>query len=190
VLVVTPSDATARWASQPIDLGGGTWRALVVGPEGIPVVTDIERATREPHLAILSILAHGRDDDVPTAVAIATAATAGAAGLPDPIRVLCLALIESSLGEAARKTFAMLPQGQRFFSETMRRAYAEGEAKGSIEAEAKATARAILTVLDARQVQLSAEQRERILAFPDVLTLNDLLKRAATIETADQLFVR
>jgi hypothetical protein len=60
-------------------------------------------------------------------------------GLPKPMRVLCYALIESSLGDAARKTFAMLPQGQRFFSETQRRWFAEGEAKGETEGKAQAT---------------------------------------------------
>jgi hypothetical protein len=34
VLVVTPDPTTARWAGQPVDLGGDTtWKALVVGPE-------------------------------------------------------------------------------------------------------------------------------------------------------------
>jgi hypothetical protein len=180
VLVVTPNDATARWAAQPIELGGGTWRALVVGPKGIPVVTDVELATREPHLAVLSVLAHGRDDDVPTAVAIATAAAAGSAGLPAPTRMLYFALIESSLGEAARKSFAMLPQGQRFFSETQRRAFAEGEAKGQ--------AKAILVVLESRGLEVSSEQRERILGNTDASTLNTWLKKAATVASVEQLF--
>jgi hypothetical protein len=60
VLVVTPDPATARWASKPVDLGGGTRRSLVVGPEGIPVITDVELAAREPHLAVLSALAAQR----------------------------------------------------------------------------------------------------------------------------------
>jgi len=75
VLVLTPDAATARSAAEPVDLGGGNaWRSLVVGPEGIPVVTDLAVATREPHLAVLSVMAHGRDPDVPTVVAVATAA--------------------------------------------------------------------------------------------------------------------
>jgi hypothetical protein len=42
VLAVTPDAATARWAAEPVDLGWDTsWRALVVGPEGIPVITDL-----------------------------------------------------------------------------------------------------------------------------------------------------
>jgi hypothetical protein len=39
--------ATARWASEPIGLGGGSWRSLVIGPEGVPIVTDAELAARE-----------------------------------------------------------------------------------------------------------------------------------------------
>ena len=176
VLVVTPSDATARWASQTIELGGGTWRGLVVGPEGIPVVTDVELATREPHLAVLSVLAHGRDDDVPTAVAIATAATAGAAGLPEPTRVLYFALIESFLGEAARKSFAMLPQGQQFFSDAQRQRFAEGKAA------------AVLLVLEGRGLSVSPDQREQILRCSDGTTIDGWLRRAATVQTVDQLF--
>jgi hypothetical protein len=91
VLVVTADADTARWAAQPVELGGDVmWRSMVVGPEGIPVITDVDRAVREPHLAVLSAMAHGRDDDVPTAVAVASAAAAGAAGLPEPLRMLCL----------------------------------------------------------------------------------------------------
>jgi hypothetical protein len=125
-------------------------------------------------------MAHGRDDDVSTAVAIATAATAGAAGLPEPMWVLCHALIESSLGDAARKTFAMLPQGQRFFSETQRRWFAEGETEGK--------AQAVLLVLEGRGLLLSPEQREQILGCSDVATLNRWLKKAATVASAEHLF--
>jgi len=31
----------------------------VIGPEGIPQVTDPDLAVREPQLAVLSVLAHG-----------------------------------------------------------------------------------------------------------------------------------
>ena len=135
VLVVTPDADTARWAAKTVDLGGGlAWRAFVIGPEGIPVITDVDVAVREPHLAVLSVMAHGRDDDVPTAVRVATAAAVGAAGLPESLKMLCFALIESSLGEAARKSFEMLPQGQQFFSETQRRLFAQGKADGKLKA--------------------------------------------------------
>lgn len=178
VLVVTADADTARWAAQPVELGGDvTWRSLVVGPEGIPIITDVDRAVREPHLAVLSAMAHGRDNDVSTAVAVASAAALGAAALPEPLRMLCFALIESSLGDAARKSFEMLPQGQRFMSDTQRRSFAEGQAK------------AILRVLERRGVPVSAEQRERILGCADFATLEAWLDRAVTAATAEELFI-
>jgi flagellar biosynthesis/type III secretory pathway protein FliH len=72
---------------------------------------------------------------------------------------------------AARKSFEMLPQGQRFFSETQRRSFAEGEAKGKTEGRAEGQAQAILRVLERRNVPVSAEQRERILTCSDLATL-------------------
>jgi hypothetical protein len=185
VLVVTPDASTARWAGQPVDLGGGaTWRSLVVGPEGIPIITDVDFASREPHLAVLSAMAHGRDKDVATAVAVAAAAAAGVAGLPEPLRLLCFALIESSLGDAARKSFEMLPQGQRFFSETQRRSFSEGEKKGKAEGEAQA----LLRVLDRRGLSISAEQRERVLACSELAALEAWLDRAVTAESTEEVF--
>lgn len=189
VLVLTPDAATARSAAEPIDLGGGNaWRSLVVGPEGIPVVTDLAVATREPHLAVLSVMAHGRDPDVPTVVAVATAAATAAAGLPEPPRMLCFALIRSSLGAVARKSFEMLPQNERLLnkllSEQQSRSFAEGQAKGRGEGEAKA----LLRVLERRGIATSAEQRERVLACSDLATLETWLDRAAVAKTAQEVF--
>jgi hypothetical protein len=185
VLVVTPDAHTARWAAQPVDLGGNMhWQPFVVGPAGIPVITDAAVAKREPHLAVLSAMAHGRDHDVATAVAVAVAAATGADALPEPLRMLCFALIESSLGDAARKSLEMLPQGNRFFSETQRRLLAEGEAKG----EARAIARAILRVLERRGLPVSAEQRERIVACSDLATLEIWLDRSVTATDTKDLF--
>ncbi|MBA2542285.1 MAG: hypothetical protein H0V17_21770 [Deltaproteobacteria bacterium] len=61
VVIVTPDSATARWAGQPFDLGGGMhYQVHVIGPDGIPVVTALDHAIREPQLAVLSVMAHGR----------------------------------------------------------------------------------------------------------------------------------
>ena len=63
VLVIAPNAATARWAARPIELGGGNqYTPLVVGPDGVPKLTDPARARREPQLAVLSVMAHGRGD--------------------------------------------------------------------------------------------------------------------------------
>jgi hypothetical protein len=185
VLVVTPDAATARWAAEPVDIGGHiTWRSLVVGPEGIPVITDPTAAAREPHLAVLSAVAHGRDDDIRTAVAIAAAAASGAATLPEPLRILCFALIESSLGDAARKAFEMLPQNERFMNELMSKLTSETERRSAAEGEAHA----LLRVLERRGIATSAEQRERVVACSDLAILEAWLDRAATTTTIEQVF--
>lgn len=75
----------------------------------------------------------------------------------------------------------MLPQGQRFFSETQRRWFAEGEAIGE--------ARSILRILERRSLAISPEQRERILACADTATLEGWLDRALVAESTEELFV-
>jgi hypothetical protein len=95
--------------------------------------------------------------------------------------MLCFALIESSLGEAARKSFAMLPQGRRFFSEAQRRSFAEGEARGK--------AGAVLRVLERRGVPVSSEQRDRILSCSDLVMFEAWLDRAVTAGSIDEVFV-
>src|SRR5690349_2379201 len=103
VLVVTPSVATAKWAARPIELGGGNqFHPHVVGPEGVPKLIDGARARREPQLAVLSVMAHGRGERT-TAAAIGAAAAHAVSRLPDEQRVLYSLLIEANLSEAARK---------------------------------------------------------------------------------------
>jgi hypothetical protein len=99
--------------------------------------------------------------------------------------MLCFALIESSLGDAARKSLQMLPQGQQFFSETMRKSFAQGEAKGKAEGAAKA----LLRVLERRAITVSDAQREKILACTDIATLEGWLDKAVTAASSDELFV-
>ncbi len=177
VLVVTPSMDVARWAAEPITLGpGNSFRPFVLGPDAVPVVTDRARAEAEPELAVLSVMAHGRSD-VDRAVQIALAAVAGAELVSDrDLSVLYFDLIDAALSEAARKAFQMLPQGYEFQSETLRKNVATTKAAD------------VLDVLDARDLSITAEQRERILACTDLDLLKVWLRRAATVASADSLF--
>jgi predicted transposase YdaD len=103
-------------------------------------------------------------------------------------------LIDRALGEASRKSFAMLPQGQQFFSEYYLEARREGEAKGKAEGltegKAEGLAEAVITVLEARGLRVTADQRARILATTDVVTIDEWVKRATTIDDAEGLFVQ
>ncbi len=84
-------------------------RPRVLGPDAVPVVTDPERAAREPELAVLSAMTHGKGD-TEIAVASALAASSAFGHLPSDQQLLYLAFIESALGDAARKRFRNSPR--------------------------------------------------------------------------------
>ena len=156
---------------------------MVVGPDGIPVVTDEALARRFPELAVLSVMAHG-EGNVETAVTVARVAAAAATELDSDKQALYLDLIETALGEAARKAFEMLPQNYQFQGPSYRRGLAEGLAEG----EARGEARSVLAVLEARGVTVTEEQRARILGCDDLERLGLWVRRAATVADASELF--
>jgi hypothetical protein len=183
VTAVTPDPAVARWASQPIDIGDGMiFRVRVIGPDGIPQVTDHDQALREPQLAVLSVVAHG-GGDVDVAVSIARAAVSAVLTLPEEQRLLYSALIEKALSEAARKALAMENQIEKFFSEGHRRSYDRGKAEG----EAKGKAEALMMILKRRGKTITDEQQQHILACTDVAIVDRWLDRALSVTSIDEL---
>jgi hypothetical protein len=180
LLVITPSPKTADWASQPITVGpGNELIPLVVAPTGIPIVTDFERAATAPELAVLSVMAHGHGD-VETAVKIACCASQAAALLYEDRLVLYSDLIDHALGEAARKALEMLPHNYEFQGPTYKRAKREGQLT-------MGTAN-LFDFLDARGLTVSDATRERVLACTDLDQLRRWVRRAAIIQSAEELF--
>jgi hypothetical protein len=191
VLVVTPHSEVAGWAAPPIAIGpGATLEPLVVGPDGIPVVSDPAVAAGDPELAVLSAMAHG-GEEAETAARIAFAGLTASLGLEDERALLYSDLIRTSLSDAARKALEALmatPQGYEFQSEFARKHDAIGQAKGVVLGQVKARAEAVISFLEARGIPLSGEQRERILACADLELLARWIRKAATISSADELF--
>ncbi|WP_437965998.1 hypothetical protein WMF04_41235 [Sorangium sp. So ce260] len=181
LLVVTTDRAMARWCSRPIDTGhpGWTLRPLVLGPEGVPVVTDAEQAKAAPEVVVLSAMAHGQSE---AGEAIGVAFLAAAAGLDEERRAVYGDLVLSSMNEAARRTLeAMMKSGYVFQSE-FARSYV---AKGKIEAKAQD----VLAILEARGLDVPAEVRERVLASTDLAELDRWIRRAAVVSDARELLV-
>ena len=190
VTVVTVDPATATWAGEPIDLGGGnTFRPRVIGPDGIPQVTDRHRASRDPQLAVLSVMAHGRGP-VETAVPIARAAIYAVMQLPEEQRVLYFLLIEQALSEAARKALEMEPEIEKFFTEAHRRSYDRGEARGEAKGEAKGKAEALLIILKQRRMTITRDQQHRITACIDAATLDRWLASALSVASVEELLTK
>jgi hypothetical protein len=183
VLVVTPSVATAKWAARPIELGGGNqYKPLVIGPEGVPKLTNHARARREPQLAVLSVMAHGRRD-VATAVPIGVAAVRAVSRLPEEQRLLYSLLIAANLSEAARKAIEMEPGLVNYFNQAQRRNFERGIAEGKAQGKAEA----VLKILMRRRLTVTAAQRRRILACTDVAMLERWLDRSLSASSVEEL---
>jgi hypothetical protein len=183
VLVVTPYAGVARWASRLIPVGPGiAFQPLVVGPDGVPAVTDPRLAATDPELAVLSAMAHGKAEPK-TAAQVAFAALAASVGLEDDRALLYSDLIRISLSAAARKALEALmalPHGYEFQSNFARKHDAMGQARGH--------AKAVIGVLEARGLHVSDEQRERILGCKDLEQLAAWVRKAVTIASAHELF--
>jgi hypothetical protein len=176
LLVVTASDAVARWAAQRVAMGGGnSFAPLVLGPSGVPKVTSTVRARIDPELAVLSTVAHGRDADTRTSVRIARAALAAIARLDeDRSRVyydLIIASLDPSMKQALRMMNLNYKPGvalREFFRDIAiqeQRAYV------------------VIRLLETRFGSLSARTRKRI----GTASLADLDRLAVRLLTAPSL---
>ncbi|WP_437991362.1 hypothetical protein [Sorangium sp. So ce145] len=187
LLVVTINAAMARWSARPIDTGHPGWALtpLVLGPQGVPVVTDAEQAKAAPEVAVLSAMAHGQSE---AAEAIGVAFLAAADELDEERRAVYGDLVLSSLNAAARRKLeAMMKSGYQFQSEFARSYVAKGREEGIREGTLKTKAQAVLAILEARGIEVPAEVRERVLASTDIDELDRWIRRAAVISDAREL---
>ncbi len=180
LLVVTVSDRIARWAAKPIELGGGNgFVPLVVGPSAVPAVSDPAVAAVDPELAVLSVMAHGRDADIAATVRIAVAAQAVTEGLDEERSRLYLDLILASLSEAARRELqSMDPAKYEYQSEFARRYVAQGRAEGRAELVIRLLSRRFGPLPESVQTDLSARSVE------DLDAIGERLLSAQTLQEA------
>jgi hypothetical protein len=152
-------------------------RPRVLGPDGVPAITDPEQAKRTPEFAVLSALAHGGDEPE-LAGKVGAAAIIAALGLDQERAALYSQLIDAALSKAARAALENLMQTQSIpiKSEFARIQRASAQAEG------------ILVVLETRGVSVTDEQRERITSTTDLDLLQTWLRRAVTVASADALF--
>lgn len=159
VMVVTLDRAVARWAERPIEIGPGfVLRPIVLGPEQVPVITDLELARQNPEIAVLSAMAHGEE---PIGTAIALAAAEVAISLDGGRPKLYLDLILDSLGPVARDVLErVMIQSWQPRSDFLKRLDAEALARGREEGERLL----LLRLLRRRFGDLPAEVEARIAA--------------------------
>jgi hypothetical protein len=181
LLITTPDIATARWARQPLRLGPPGLPSLelfpfVAGPDNIPFITEPEAAAEDVDFAVFSTLTHRFDPDIekalkPLAVALDTL---------DPKQgALWADLMEGGLGKGcAQETWRKIMQ-------TMTYEWTSQLAQQSV---AEAEGRLILRFLEERGVPVEERHRKAIEQCRDIETLELWVMRAATVESADDLF--
>jgi hypothetical protein len=185
LLVVCPDRGVTAWCAAPIRLGssGSQIVPVVVGPELVPVVTDVAIAGRKPELTVLSALAHGGGAEHR---AVLAALLRALGSVEDQRRFLYLELVYAALPEAARRHLEELMStdtGEEL-SELAQWFVARGEARG----EAQGEARAVLAILEARRIDVPADKRARIAECRDLAQLDTWVRRAATADSIDDLF--
>ncbi|GAA2658620.1 hypothetical protein [Nonomuraea recticatena] len=184
VLVLAPSDKIAQWAAEPIDLGPGSRvTPLAVGPELMPVITKPADAIAMPELAVLSALAHGAG---PSGRDVLAALFASLCNLDDHRARIYSDYVQAALPEAARKHLETLVAvgTYEYRTDFARMHQAEGRKVG----EAIGEARAVLKILSRREITVSEEARERILACRDPELADVWFDRAFEVTTVDELF--
>ncbi|MDC0770455.1 hypothetical protein [Streptomyces sp. HD] len=193
LLVVCQNPATAKWAAGPFDCGTRGWTAqrtypLVAGPDNLPVITDARTAAKNLALAVLSALAHAGSA---RSGAILEAIDKALRELQDTdpetagyfFDFLEINLGSTPAGEKWKEimSFVSYFPGRGTVRET---AYLEGKAEG----EARGEAKAVLAVLEAREVPISDAVRERITTSTDLDRIDGWIRRAVTVTRAEDLF--
>ncbi|MDS1271084.1 hypothetical protein RIF23_12330 [Lipingzhangella sp. LS1_29] len=189
VLVLCPNQQTADYYDRNYKLGPTfVLRPLVVGPNRVPALTDARQVAECPELGVLSVLAHG--------------------GAQTAVDILCAGLDKIDSDRARRYTgyvLALLHESERAYMEALMAAgtfeymseftesyvekgRAQGRTEGRTEGRAEGEARALIAVLEARGLEPSSEQRERIMSCRDLDQLELWIRRAATVDNVTELF--
>jgi hypothetical protein len=182
VLVVTPSEAIARWARRPvIRRPHVSYAPLVLGPTGIPRTT-----TGPTELVVLSALAHGAEPD---GGPLLDAAARALVPLGKTTARLYIDLLQYKLGTIFQRAWEAMVQSTNrpYLSDWFNDLHDAGVAKGRVEGVAAARS-ALHGVLDARGLTVTRAQRRTIETCADLSKLQAWIVRAATASSAAEVF--
>ncbi|MGI5282660.1 hypothetical protein ACQEVF_04950 [Nonomuraea polychroma] len=190
VLVICPDRAVADYYAQPIESGltGYRLQARVLGPDGIPAITDPQQAADQLALSAMSVMVHGRDRKVVEAFATALNDTR------DGHAPKYYEYAYSMAGPDIRRLMEEImtstdwPVYSPFAREHFGRGLEEGRAEGKEAGKAEEAARMVLLVLTARGLDVPDDARARITACTDLVQLEIWATRAAVAHTIHDLF--
>lgn len=203
VIVICPDKLTSGYYAAPFEtsLPGYIHTPRPLNPGRVPVITDAEQMAKDPGHADLVLAFHG---EMPGVVeGFAEAMNMLGSGGEDYYQY-GLGLVTDPL----RKRLEGLMAGRFYVSEWAKRAHAEGEADGLAKGLAKGQARgqaegrvegvaigrveaereSVLRVLKLRNLEVTDEDRVRILSCLDLVLLRAWHDRAITARTAVEIF--
>lgn len=176
LLIVCPDQAVAGWCAKPVVVTepGLVLTPVVLGPREVPVVTDVRVAREHPEMAVLSALVHGGRPD-PSALFEALLAALDT--IDHDHANLYTDLVFTVLPAAARVWLEefMTTATHQYQSDFARRYFSEGEAK------------ALLAILDARNIPVPDDIRADLTACTDVAQLEAWIRRAATADKIEDV---
>jgi hypothetical protein len=203
VIVICPDEATCDYYAAPFrtSLPGYIHTALPLNPGRIPVITDAEQMAKDPGRADLILAFHS---DIPEVV------EAFAKGM-DMLGEAGRDYYQYGLGLVTglpRKRLEELMAGRFYISEWAKKAYAEGLAQGQAEALPRALAvgrtegrtegltagrieavrEGITRILELRKLEVTTEERVRILTCHDLVLLRAWHERAVTAKSTAEIF--
>ncbi|WP_329250896.1 hypothetical protein OG417_06010 [Actinoallomurus sp. NBC_01490] len=149
------------------------------------MILDSEEVAAQPELAMLGVMAHGRNRKV-----VQT--------FTDTLKAMEDS--EHALQYYEHAYLMASPAGRRILEEFMpstdwpvyspfaKKHYGRGKAEGLEEGEVKGEVKSILAILDAREIEVPEDARARIRGCVDVEQLDTWLKRAAVAHSVTDVF--
>ena len=190
LLVVAPDPAVASWCAEPIELGiqGFVLRPPVLNRELVPKVTDPVEATRRPELALLSAMAYGDSED---AVEVGRAALEGFSAIAPKLAAFYTDILYTVMNEAARRALEVKMKGYVYTNPFAREIFQQGRDEGvklGRDEGLRLATRSLISMLQARDIDVPGHVRQRILAELDIQRIERWLERAVTATTCAEVF--
>ncbi|SDH80816.1 hypothetical protein [Nonomuraea jiangxiensis] len=186
LLVFCPSRTEATKCAQPIDMGhpGWTLHPIVLGPDEVPMVTEVDRAIANPELMALSAIVHGAGDDGAKVLQVMHDAHEHLSEEQQSYSDLVLDLLpKDAVNKFKEIQMAIVREyktSRGYRSSLVRSWVAAGVAEGE--------AMAILRILSKRGIPVPIEVQERILDCIDSEVLETWIDRALDVSSVDELF--
>jgi len=210
VVVLCATQGIAQQMAEPVMLGarGNSITPKAVGPADVPVITSSREALADPGRLVLSAWYHTRRGvarrDAMVSLLVEVIGTLNEIDPERARRYYWLAL-DILPAQTARRLQEMTESDLVVFAmkkyypedyeaatresraEGLRQGRREGRREGRAEGRTEGLAQGIVVLLEARDIEVPAGIRKRILSTHSLKQLNEWLRRAATASSADEV---